>query len=79
MLRPFTIARYGMYCAMLVAIGSVFLGYQNGASLDYVVLRGVVVFVIFATLAIAAEGILMWAPGVEEPTIEDLVSEILDE
>lgn len=67
MLVPYTVARFGMYCAVLVAAGSVFLGYRAGASLDYVVLRGAIVFVVFAVLAIAAEGILMWDPGAEEP------------
>jgi hypothetical protein len=65
-LAPYTVARFGMYCAVLVAGGSVILGYRAGASLDYVVLRGVIVFVVFAALAIAAEGILMWAPAAGE-------------
>ena len=61
-LLPYTVARYGMYAALMVAIGSMILGYRAGASLDYVILRGVIVFVVFAALAIAAEGILIWAP-----------------
>jgi hypothetical protein len=37
---------------------SAYLGYQNGASLDFVVLRGVFVFIIVCALGFAAEAIL---------------------
>lgn len=74
-LVPYTVARFGMYCAVLIAAGSVFLGYRAGASLDYVVLRGVIVFAVFAALAITAEFILIWDPGREEPVLEEAAEE----
>lgn len=62
-LAPFTVARYGLYAALVVAAASIWLGYRAGASLDYVVLRSVVVFVIFAVLAFAAEAVLTVSTG----------------
>lgn len=59
MLPPFTVARYGMYAAVAIAAVSVWLGHRAGASLDYAVLRGVIVFVIFAALGFGAEAVLM--------------------
>ncbi|MBA4181004.1 MAG: hypothetical protein C0506_10490 [Anaerolinea sp.] len=58
MLRPFTIARYGIFLAVAAALMSVWLGRQAGASLDYAVLRAVFVFLIFTAIAFAAEAIL---------------------
>jgi hypothetical protein len=57
-LRPFTVARYGVYAAGAVAALSAWLGQQAGASLDFVLLRGVFVFVIFTAMAFAAEAVL---------------------
>lgn len=56
--RPFTVARYGVYLALAVAGMSLWLGLQAGATLDYALLRGVFVFVIFTALGFAAEAIL---------------------
>ena len=62
--RPFTVARFGIYAGVAVAVTSVWLGQQAGASLDYALLRGVFVFVIFAALGFGAEAILTvdWQP-----------------
>lgn len=57
-LRPFTVARWGMYGAIAVAVLSVWLGQRAGASLDYVLLRGIFVFVLFTALGFGAEAVL---------------------
>ena len=64
-LPPYTVARYGLYAAIAIAVVSAWLGLRAGASLDYVVLRGAIVFVIFAGLALAAEAVLV--ASVQEP------------
>ncbi len=63
-LRPLTVARFGIHVALAVAAMSIWLGQRAGASLDYALLRGVVVFVIFAALGFGAEAILTvgWQP-----------------
>jgi hypothetical protein len=63
-LQPLTVARVGIYVALAVAALSGWLGLRAGASLDFALLRGVVVFVIFAALGFGAEAILTvdWHP-----------------
>ena len=58
-LRPYTVARHGVYAALTVAVLSVWLGQRAGVSLDYTLLRAVFVFVIFTGLAFGADVILM--------------------
>ena len=58
MLAPYTVARYGLYFAIAVAVLSVWLGQQAGASLDYSLLRAVFVFLLFAIIAFLAEAVL---------------------
>jgi hypothetical protein len=62
--RPLTVARFGIYAAVAVAAMSIWLGQRAGASLDYTLLRGVFVFVIFTALGFGAEAILTvaWQP-----------------
>lgn len=57
-LRPYTVARFGVYGALLFAVLSVWLGQRAGASLDYALLRAVFVFVIFTGLAFGADAVL---------------------
>jgi len=57
-LRPYTLARYGIYAALAVAVLSVWLGSRAGASFDYTLLRAVFVFVIFVALAFGADAVL---------------------
>lgn len=57
-LRPCTVARYGIYAAMAFAALSVWLGQQAGASLDYAVLRSVLIFIVFTGLAFGADAVL---------------------
>lgn len=63
-LRPFTVAKIGVYAALAVTVLSIWLGQQAGASLDYTLLRGVFVFVIFTALGFGAEAVLTvdWQP-----------------
>jgi hypothetical protein len=56
--RPFTVARWGVYLAVAAAVMSAWLGQRAGASLDFVLMRGVFVFVVFAGLGFAAEAVL---------------------
>jgi hypothetical protein len=57
-LRPYTVARYGVYLAAAVAALSAWLGHQAGATLDFTLMRAVFVFVIFTALGFGAEAIL---------------------
>lgn len=72
MLRPYTVARYGIYFAFAVAALSVWLGNRAGASLDYVLLRAVFVFVIFTAIAFGAEAVLSvnLPPSVAQPQVQ---------
>ena len=58
MLAPYTVARYGLYFAVAVAVLSVWLGQQAGASLDFSLLRAVFVFLLFTVVAFLAEAVL---------------------
>jgi hypothetical protein len=66
MIRPYTIARYGVYAAAGVALLSVWLGTRAGAAFDYALLRAVFFFVIIAALGFGAEAVLLLTP-VEAP------------
>jgi hypothetical protein len=57
-LRPYTVARYGIYGALAFAALSVWLGQRAGASLDYTILRGVFIFIVFTGLAFGADAVL---------------------
>ncbi len=56
--RPFTVARWGMYVAAGAAVLSIWLGHNAGASLDFLMLRAVFVFVIVTLLGLGAEATL---------------------
>lgn len=61
-LRPYSVARYGVYAAAFVALASVWLGTRAGAAFDYALLRSVFFFVIVAALGFAAEAVLLLTP-----------------
>lgn len=61
-MRPYTIARYGVYLAAAVAAISVWLGLRAGVALDYALLRSVFFFVIVTALAFGAEAVLLLTP-----------------
>ena len=58
MLAPYTVARYGLYFAIAVAVLSIWLGQRAGASLDFSLLRAVFVFLLFTVIAFLAEAVL---------------------
>ena len=78
-LRPYTVARYGIYAALAFAVMSVWLGQRAGATLDYTLLRAVFVFVIFAALAFGAEAVLMFNVSVTQPEQPPAEKEAVDE
>jgi hypothetical protein len=57
-LPPLTLARWGIYGAAGLAALSAWLGLQAGGTLDYVVLRSALVFVVFAAIAFAGDALL---------------------
>lgn len=57
-LRPYTVAKFGIYGAVAVAAMSVWLGQRAGATLDFTLFRAVFVFVIFTGLALGADAVL---------------------
>lgn len=68
-LRPYMVARFGVYGALAVAAASVWLGLQAGATFDYALLRAVFIFVVFTALGFAAEAVLTlgWQPRSPSP------------
>jgi len=58
-LRPYTIARYGVWVAFAVAAFSVWLGLGAGVALDYAILRSVFFFLI---VTVVAEAVLLTSP-----------------
>lgn len=61
MLRPFTVARYGLYAALGVSILSLLLARNSGMATDVAAARSLLIFVIFAALAFGAEAVLLTA------------------
>jgi Na+/glutamate symporter len=57
-LQPYSVARYGIYAALVVAAISVWLGQQAGATLDFTMMRAVFVFVVFTAIGFGAEVVL---------------------
>lgn len=68
-LRPYTIARYGVYVALAIAALSVWIGKGAGATLDYALLRAVFVFILFTALGFGADAALTlgWLPPLPPP------------
>ncbi|MGH2633188.1 MAG: hypothetical protein ACRDG3_07245 [Tepidiformaceae bacterium] len=61
MLRPYTVARYGVYLAAAVALMSIWLGQRAGATFDFTLLRAVFVFVLFVAIGFGAEAVLTFS------------------
>ncbi len=61
-LRPYTIARFGIYAAATLSVLSVWLGVRSGAAFDFALLRAVFFFVIVAALGFGAEAVLLLTP-----------------
>lgn len=58
MLRPYTVARYGIYLAVAVSVMSIWLGQRAGATFDFTLLRAVFIFVLFVAIGFGAEAVL---------------------
>ncbi|MCZ2112011.1 MAG: hypothetical protein LC118_21030 [Dehalococcoidia bacterium] len=71
-LRPYTVARFGVYVALAIAALSVWLGQQAGATLDFSLMRAVFIFVIFTALGFGAEAVLSagLSPPIATPPAE---------
>jgi hypothetical protein len=67
-LRPYTIARYGVYAAAAVALLSTWLGMRAGVAFDYALLRATFFFVIVTALAFGAEAVLLLTPPPPPPS-----------
>lgn len=80
-LQPYTIARYGVYLAVVVAVLSVWIGLSAGAMFDYAMLRAVLVFVVFTVLGFGAEAAVNigWRPQTPPPPAPHAVPEQQDE
>ncbi len=77
---PFTVTRYGVYLAIGVSLLSIFLGYQAGATFDYVLLRAVGLFVIITALGLGAEAVLtVESPPTPGATIEPVAATSTEE
>jgi thiol:disulfide interchange protein len=63
MLRPYLVARWGVYLACLMATLSAWWAYNAGNSMDGALMRAVFVFVIFVAIAFGAEAVLHAGPG----------------
>lgn len=61
--RPFVIARYGIYLALAIAVLSVILARGSGTAFDTALLRALFVFVLFTALAFGADAIVATAPS----------------
>lgn len=80
-LRPYTVARCGVYLALAVAALSVWLGQQAGATLDFSLMRAVFIFVIFTALGFGAEAVLSvgFTPSAPTPPAEPAPQQHTDE
>ena len=60
--RPYLIARWGVYFAFLMAALSAWWAYNAGNPMDGALMRAVFVFVIFVAIAFGAEAVLISGP-----------------
>lgn len=56
------IARYGVYVALALAVGSVLLAMNAGTAFEPAMLRAVFVFVLFTAIAFGAEAVFATSP-----------------
>lgn len=70
-LRPYTVARYGVYAAAGVSLLSIWLGVRSGAAFDFALLRSVFFFVIVAALGFGAEAVLLLTPAPPPPPLQE--------
>lgn len=63
MIRPYLVARYGVYLAVAIAALSVFLAQGAGTALDTAIFRALFIFLLFTALAFGAEAVIISAPS----------------
>ena len=60
-LQPFTVARYGIFTALGIALLSLALSRNAGIPMDVAAARSIFIFVAFAAIAFGAEAVLLTA------------------
>ena len=64
---PFTIARYGVYAALTVAIAAAWLGTRAGYPFEQALLRAIFTFVLVTAVAFGAEAVILTSPPKAPP------------
>ncbi|WP_322795472.1 hypothetical protein [Tepidiforma sp.] len=67
-LPPFTIARYGVYLALAVAVLTTWLATRAGHPFDEALMRAIFTFVLVTAVAFGAEAIILTSPPRTQPT-----------
>lgn len=67
-LRPFTIARYGVYLALAVAVLTTWLATRAGHPFEAALMRAIFTFVLVTAVAFGAEAIILTSPPRPQPT-----------
>jgi hypothetical protein len=61
-LPPYTIARYGVFAAIAVAIATAWLANRAGYPFDQALMRSIFTFVLVTVVAFGAEAIILTSP-----------------
>jgi hypothetical protein len=64
---PFTIARYGVYAALAMAIAAAWLGTRAGYPFDQALMRAIFTFVLVTAVAFGAEAVILTSPPKAPP------------
>lgn len=64
---PFTIARYGVYAALAMAIAAAWLGTRAGYPFDQALMRAIFTFVLVTAVAFGAEAVILTSPPKAQP------------
>ena len=75
-LRPFTVARFGVWAALIIAALSLLLSHNAGMAADLAAARALFIFVVFSALAFGAEAVLLTAArSTPQPTPQSTADE----
>lgn len=66
-LPPYTIARYGVYAALAMAVAAAWLGTRAGYPFDQALMRAIFTFVLVTAVAFGAEAIVLTSPPRPQP------------
>jgi len=64
---PFTVARYGVYAALAMAIAAAWLGTRAGYPFDQALMRAIFTFVLVTAVAFGAEAVILTSPPKAPP------------